>query len=464
MFHVLRKLFGRRSQQTAGPHSRRAEARSAAPAANVVASNPEIPSDASTHLRYEAVIDRMEQIAGYEFSLREEMDSRLQRRGGMAKRAYDNILVSRLAGTSASSLLGRRLGFLSLGIDSLDHPALDRLPAGNTVLIIDVPEGDAGRRLPALRLAEFRTRGYKLGLAVHAISDVDPMLLDLCDYLAVDAMEFDALDLQSLIRTHKRAREDKRPAPQFFACNLRSDDDFQFCFRAGFDLFHGVFISNAESLPPAAGGINRMTVLPILSMVRNDQSFTLIARQIRNDPVLTFKLLRYLTSAAIGLRSPIEGVVQGLVLLGREQFYRWLSLLLFDFSKPGYRQRAMAERALVRGRTLELLSGRGCIPRAADHLFLVGLFSLLDLSMDRPLAELVAEAALPTTVRAALLGNPGPLRDALELVALGDDVMNSPPDKLAVALARCGIDDDAFSRAAGEALIWADQVLSIQVD
>jgi EAL and modified HD-GYP domain-containing signal transduction protein len=157
------------------------------------------------------------------------------------------------------------------------------------------------------------------------------------------------------------------------AHNLQSHYDFLFSHKSGFDYFHGPFVSSPVRIKPG-GGINRLVVLPILNMVRADKSFALIAEQIKSEPTLTFKLLRYLKSPAMGLQGQVDNLTSALALVGRARFYRWMSLLLFDFTNPSYQERLLSERALTRGRTLELLAGQGRIPNIPEVLFLTGLF------------------------------------------------------------------------------------------
>jgi EAL and modified HD-GYP domain-containing signal transduction protein len=160
----------------------------------------------------------------------------------------------------------------------------------------------------------------------------------------------------------------------------------------------------------------------------------------------------------VGLQKPVDNLTEALVLLGRDKFYRWTSLLLFDFEKPGYQESLLSERALTRGRTLELLAGKGRIPKLPEQLFLIGLFSLLDQALGRPMRELVEKAALPDRVRDALLGLPGRCTDALTLVSLEADA-DTPADRLEQALNACGIDDETYASTVIDALVWTDLLL-----
>lgn len=411
-------------------------------------------------MRRETVLDRSEKIAGYEFSLLTSLQARLLRRGGMAKRTYDGWLLSRLALNGAPSLLGHRLAFVNLSTDSLSSALIEQLPPENTVLMLESNEQGSDWAEVAARIAELKQKGFYCGLRIRDASDTQWPLIDDLEFFQIDVTSFDGIDLRALSGELRKKQPAEAAPRRLLARDVQSHDEFQFCVKCGFDLFQGPFISSRESLRPTSGGINRMAILPILNGVRNDQSFAKIAEQLKNEPNLSYKLLRYLNSAAMGLQQPIDNLTQALVLIGREKFYRWMSLLLFDFANPSYRERSLAESALARGRTLELLAGKGQIPNVPDHLFLIGLFSLLDVALGRPLPELLEEARLPDAVRDALLGVAGAFADALVLAVLGGADTTTSPEQMSAALERCGIADTDYTPAAAAALVWANQTLS----
>jgi c-di-GMP phosphodiesterase len=410
-------------------------------------------------VRREAILNRAEKIAGYEFSLMTRLKSRLTRRGGTATRAYDSALLARLALHEVMSLLGSRLAFVSLSVESLANATIDRLPRENTVISFEMSAQTTDWQKIAERFARMKELGFSHGIHISEAADVECPLIADSDYVQIDVTAFDGMDLRSLTRKLRQQRPDGRPPLRLVAREVQSDDDYQLCYKCGFDFFQGPFISSHDSLRPTHNTINRMAALPILSMLRTDQSFAAIANQLRNEPTLSYKLLRYLNSAAMGLQQPIDSLTKALVVLGREKFYRWTSLLLFDIENPGYRERLLSERALTRGRTLELLGGKGSIPPLPEQLFLIGLFSLLDQALGRPLPELVQKAALPDVVHDALLGRAGPCRDALALVVLAEADTSAQPEQLAQALASCDITDQDYSPVAAQALVWAHHVL-----
>ena len=58
----------------------------------------------------------------------------------------------------------------------------------------------------------------------------------------------------------------------------------------------------------------------------------------------------------------------------------------------------------------------GVIGDQIDNLFLVGMFSVLDAMIDRPMEEALEAIALAAPIKDALLGRPGHYRTCLDLV------------------------------------------------
>jgi len=463
MFDFFRRLFFRSAEGTAPLSVGQGEVRRETD--DFARLNSEAPLKSAREaghafVRREAVLNRAERIAGYEFSLSTSLQTRTSLGGEAAKRAYDAALLAQLSLHGVTSLLGNRLAFIALSAGSLDNALIDRLPPRNTVLIVDLVEEATNREEVHARMAELKRKGFILGLNhVQAADSASPLLAE-ADFIQIDVTAFNALDLRELSRNLKKLRHAGSPAPQLVARNVQSHDDYLFCHKSGFDLFQGAFISSRESLHPVGGGVNHMAVLHIVDMLLREQSYAAIAEQLKNEPTLSYKLLRYINSAAMGLQQPVDSLTEALVLLGRVKFARWTSLLLFDFANPTYREISLAERALTRGRTLELLAGKGSIPNDAAHLFLIGLFSLLDKVLGQPLPELLEKAALPDVVRDALLGSASPHANALALVIVGEADSGAQPDELERALVRCGIDDACYMQAAIAALVWTDQTLA----
>jgi c-di-GMP phosphodiesterase len=415
----------------------------------------------------EPVLGRDERIVGYEFILPARVQARLQ--GGAdldsLRKAYDDALLhnlSSLGSSGASALLGSRLSFIRLSPASLDNPLIDLLPQTHTVLMLSPSNQPPDTATLLLRLETLRQQGFACGWLLRKTQlDENPDLLTLAasaDYVQFETGGFDGTEIESLLKKMHAERPLGRSKSQLLASGLSSFDEFHLFFKGGFNFFLGQFVNASENWHPPKSNINRMHVIELLSMLRGGAEFDVIAQQLKLDPVLTFKLLRYLNSPMMGLQSPVTTMDKALMVLGRERFSRWLSLFLFDIKAPGYRDRMLTERALARAHFLESLAGQGALPAQKDQLFMLGLFSQLDLLMGQSMPDMLKQAKLPEPVQQALLGQSGSYADALALAIAAEGLSPEEIESKAVA---CGLDALRVSRSAIEALEWAHEVSAL---
>ena len=411
----------------------------------------------------EPVLGRDKRICGYQFSLPENVELRLQGDFEFLQKIYDDALLRNLASFGDDALLGPRLAFARLSPDSLDNPRIRQLPTKNTVLMLaPVHQVLEAERIQG-QLDALRQNGYAYGWLLRQTQLAQfPQLLALAanaDYVQVAATGFNGMDVRLLLKSLVEARPSRLPKLHLIAGELAAFDEFHLYFQAGFEFFLGRFVTSREDWHAPKSNINRLRVIKLLNLLRSDVDVAVIAQQLKLDPVLAFKLLRYINSAVMGLRNPVSGMDKALMLLGREKFYRWLSLLLFDFKTPGYKERVLAEQALSRAHFLESLAAQGNMPAQADPLFILGLFSLLDVLMGQAMSELLLQAKLPESVHEALLGRPGPYRDAL-LLAIATE--GQSPEELEHQAAHCGLESRQVSRCALQSLAWAHEISSLE--
>jgi EAL and modified HD-GYP domain-containing signal transduction protein len=92
---------------------------------------------------------------------------------------------------------------------------------------------------------------------------------------------------------------------------------------------------------------------------------------------------------------------------GRETLFKWLSMLLFTAKKEDGTALALLEKSLIRARFLERLGAYRGNKLEAEHLFLTGMFSLLDVLLNQPFPDVLDPLELPPTVRDAVVENKG---------------------------------------------------------
>ena len=339
-------------------------------------------------------------VAGFELLLPPALELRLAQRAdaaaAQARAAHQALLLA-----SATPLCrAGRLVLVTLSAAALARPGVAQQAASGA--LVCVPDL---HQLPAEAAAALRARGVRLGVA-----DGPPDRAPAADFVLLHAV---AGGLDTLLASAQRWREQRAPLP-LLATGLQQLDDVERVLRAGFTLVGGVLDrSQGLALPrPLSAAAHR--ICGLMNHLALDHGTQVVADAVRGDVALSYRLLRYANSPALGLRSSVESVDTAVMLLGRQELQRWLSVLLLSVADSRQASRAVQEMALARGRLLESLAGMREHP-APQTLFTMGVMSMLEVLLQLPLADALQPLRLPEPVLLALLQRQGPLAGYLAL-------------------------------------------------
>ncbi len=293
--------------------------------------------------------------------------------------------------------------------------------------------------------------GFRLAVDDFVYTPEAHPLLVLADVVKVDVLQ-SWHEMDTLV-------ERLRPFDvQLLAEKVETADEHRRCLELGFELFQGFHYFRPETLTRRDLTTESAAIARLLGLLGD---LTVTDREIeevfRSDPSLSFKLLRLVNAAALGGRG-VDSIGHAMRLLGREPLYRWLSLLLLAVGNGGGEIRMeMIRSSLERGRMCELVGdvlakgGSGDAP-GADALFLVGLFSLLDVLLGVEMKKILADIRVTREVREALLGFKGKTGRVLRsVVAYADGHW----DEAAESLSGLGVDPAILPDVYLDALSWA---------
>ncbi|HEX5338817.1 MAG TPA: HDOD domain-containing protein [Gallionella sp.] len=256
--------------------------------------------------------------------------------------------------------------------------------------------------------------------------------------------------------SEKTLLDASRSGARLFAQGIGSTDLFQWCTDAGF----GYFALDGLD-PPAENGessdSSRLPLMRLLSLVAMDADAATMEEVFKLDPKLAFELLRLVNSASFGIRTEITSFSQAIMVLGRRQLQRWLQLLMFSLRKDGDDSpNILMQRAAERGKIMEALARKGNETADPELAFMVGVFSVLDVLMSTPLAELLKSVSLPQPVLQALLERKGRLGALLDLICATEHRDFAEMQRLLQDLA---IEIDTLSTAQLDAVSWSLKVI-----
>jgi EAL and modified HD-GYP domain-containing signal transduction protein len=239
-----------------------------------------------------------------------------------------------------------------------------------------------------------------------------------------------------------------QPGPHL-ASHVDSQDRLAECRAAGFSWFMGEFARHPAEDAAGGDGTARKRLLALLGMLARDEDSRELEILLKQDPALSYHLLKLVNSAAFALSTPIHSFGQAINVLGRRQLQRWLQLLLYARQQEEGGVNPLLPLAAVRASQMETLSkARGGDRDQQDMAFVAGVFSLLDVLLGMPMADIVSALNLDLDVVRALLERTGPLGELLTLAEQADPA----------ALDAAGIDHETYWQGQLQAHHWAIQV------
>lgn len=459
-------MFKRLLQRLSGLFS------AAPPASAPLAGQPQTPLDGLTIegekavIRREPVLDRQQRVIGYELSLRQTLARKLRGDSHATRHLRDLTLLSHLQVLDLGTLLGKRVAFIPLDVAQLNEPLLAQLPAPQTVLLLELSD-HINQPALATMLSAYRRLGMRFALGVrqhdHPLASLLQPYLDYVVLQPDDPLTWSSTVVDWIGR---------QPQIQLLARRIDSEEAFLSAHRSllyggKVELFHGNFITSRKHWPEHPIEPGRLQIINLMNLLHQDAGNDVIAQALRQDSVLLYRVLRLVNSAALRTSLQISSADDALLLLGREQLFRWLTLLLFQVDGESPRDLSLLDTALIRARFMETAGAGQQSAVDAEQRFLVGLFSLLDVLLQCPLPQALELLQLPEAVRAALLDHNGPHAAYLELAQLCEgDALDELAEsdhggrdaRLATLLNQTGLAPLSVDTCHLSALLWAESL------
>jgi EAL and modified HD-GYP domain-containing signal transduction protein len=401
----------------------------------------------------EAVLGKNKRVAGYTLSLGYKFNPRVRASSISLQRVYDKVLMRNLQSMDIQRLLENRRAFVDISASSLDMPFLEEPQPHGIVYVVGTHAQLLANHASSLAgMARLRALGYRMGLRAEAVENPGMApFLERADFLFIDIGNSDIPVISDQIETAQK----RAPAIRLVATNIQTLEEYNVCTGLPFAYFQGPFITSRDTLDAPKVDAGRLQILELLNKLRGDAETSELTALFKQNLALSYKLLRYINSPGMGLLHKMATLEQALLVLGRQKFYRWLTLLLFTSGETPGLDWAVMENALIRAHLAELLARDALSAHERDELFVAGMFSLLDVVLSMPMEDVLKQVRLPPLVDEALLYQEGKYAPYLDLAIACEQSDNEHVAVLAHAI---GLDVWRVSSLHVDAMLWAQQV------
>jgi c-di-GMP-related signal transduction protein len=394
------------------------------------------------------ILNRRQEIVGYELLFRATTVNRAE--FDSYSQACASVITNALTAFGLQEVLGGKLGFINVYLGLFLSELLELLPIEQSVLeLLETIKLDDH---VAERCRELRKLGFKLALDDHVYSPEYNEFYSFVDYVKIDILDTGAEELPEIVRKLRQW------PVKLLAEKVETFEQFETCTGLGFDYFQGYFFAHPVVLNKKRLDVSGRAMLILLQQLTKDSPLEEIEQTFKENPSLSYNLLRLVNSVALGMREKIKTIRQAILMLGTDHLRRWTQLSLFSGNDARGIDNPLLEMAAVRGRLMEtLVLQKFTSSEQSEEAFMTGILSLLDVLFETPMDEIIPYLNLNEGICAALLNRSGRLG---ELLTLAEKLEVTDFDAVTPLLDRCNITLDELLAAQLDAFNWRSGVLT----
>ncbi len=281
-------------------------------------------------------------------------------------------------------------------------------PHGRIVFIIDntIPPVE----MYIKRLQQLKEMGYRLAVRKLAVSDFGSYaeIMQLADYVFLNSKK---------IAIEKARIYFGKLYPHIKLCagGIDTMEAFESLKQTGgYQLYEGEFYrvpvtKGAHEVAPL-----KANYIELLNIVNNDNfELTDAADVIGRDTALTISLLQMVNRMTVN--SGITTIRHAAAMLGQRELKKWINTAVVNklyADKPS----EITRLSLLRAKFAEGLAPMFDLTAKTEELFLMGLFSVLNVILEKPMEESLKMVKVSDEIKDALTKGSGPLAPVYELM------------------------------------------------
>lgn len=348
----------------------------------------------------------------------------------------------------------------TMGIETLSEDKEIFVPVSNVSVFSDVEEQcDAPHErivflidntIPPVemyinRLKELKEKQYKVAVRKLAVSDFENYreILKLVDYVFLD-------NRKVAIEKAKIYFSKLYPNIKLCAGGIDSMEVFEALKTiGGYQLYEGDFYRVPVTKGSHEVAPLKVNYIELLNVVNNDNfELTAAADIIGRDTALTISLLKMVNRMTVN--SGITTIRHAAAMLGQKELRKWINTAVVNemySDKPS----EVTRLSLLRAKFAEFLAPVFGLRDKTEELFLMGLFSVLNVILEKPMEEALEMVKVVSEIKDALVAGSGKLSPVLNLM---QQYENANWQEVSRLLLLAKIDVDLVNDAYKNSLRW----------
>ena len=320
--------------------------------------------------------------------------------------ATATVLLNTYLDIGLEHVVGSHLAFLNIPKQFLLERYCEALPKNRVVLEILENVEPTPQVMEALR--SLSQQGYTIALDDFIYQDCIKPFLEIADIVKIDVLEKSEEQLYQEVSQLRDSRV------RLLAEKVETPEMFAICKKLGFYYFQGYFFFRPDIIRGREIPANRIALLELMGKIQDPHiPFKGLVEHIRNDLSLSYKVLRYVNSAYVGLPRRVDSIDHAACMVGIERIRTWATLIIMASGQTQTTE--ILVMALVRAKMCEQLAQR-LNAQTPEKYFTMGLLSVLDALYESSIQDIVDKLPLQEDIKEALVKGTGEMGMVLACV------------------------------------------------
>ncbi len=275
-------------------------------------------------------------------------------------------------------------------------------------IIIEIVEDTLVDDIFVEKIKELKNAGYRIAIDDYIGDESFDKLLEHADIIKVDIF---GMPLKKRAEIAKRI---EGLGKTLLAEKVETFEDFDHAVKHNYSLFQGYYLQRPKTMSKKSININPGSYAELIrELSKADPDFNVLTEGVRRNVGLTYKLLQHINTLRYFRYFRVKSIRMALVTLGLDEVRRWI-LLMMAKDMGNKNNEEIIKMAFVRGLFSEKLSFKTRHKHRSSEVFIMGMFSLMDIIAEADLRGVLRDLPLEKDVTDAILGKESDIGYILE--------------------------------------------------
>lgn len=303
-------------------------------------------------------------------------------------------------------------------------------------------------------LKAYKEEGYLIALGNFTKNHWSDEMIKLADIIKIDFLNNDEKRIGSIVNIIRHYNK------VLFAEKVEVLEKVEVAREMDFKFFQGYYFRK-----PIIFESDEMRSIPavyyeLLEVINAEEvDLPKLAQTIKKDVNLSLYFLKLVNSTAYYSTHRVKSLDTAVVRLGIKESKKIILINLLKHLKVGDTPDELIRISLRRAKQSELLSKSFKMHQFKDELFILGLFSLINIIMHQDMQIILKSIPLDNRINEVLLGRKNELSPVLESIVLHEQHRF---EQLVKRLEKVDLTIDQFNNIYLESTYWGDQVWQVK--